>query len=312
MDITNFLLSMIPTSVISVGAAAWLTKRLIDHRLAKDLEARKAEMNERLEYEKTKWEGDVKRQVETVLADRAADREYILEARKRLYLAIGPLRFQLLMACRDLSGRVIAHGSDPYDTTITEYYGKSFLYRMLRPLTICQLIERQIAMADFSVDVEAVGLLRFKKGAFAAFTGASLVKGHSAVNWDCQVQHVFFDNLARAANALIVDDTNVAKRCMRFEEFETVLADPKCVKALDPFPQLLRDFSPIKKPLLWLRLVGYACLCNDYINAVGLQIGFEKRTLRCDDLLKSAQDPEFTSSISIYVDRCMAMPKSPL
>jgi hypothetical protein len=44
-----------------------------------------------------------------------------------------------------------------------QYYGKNTLYRMLRPIAISELIERQIAYADFAVDPSAVKVLRFRR-----------------------------------------------------------------------------------------------------------------------------------------------------
>lgn len=201
MNVSEFLTVALPTLGVSAGAAAWLTKTLVNHLLEKDVESRTSELAAQLELHKAQWEGEIKRQVETFLADKAADREYALDARKRLYTAIGPLRFQLLLACRDLSGRTTAHGKVQYDTDVADYYGRSFLFRILRPLAISELIERQIAFADFAVDAGAQDLLRFKKSAFAAFTGPSLVEGYPKVDWEFETQHIFFDHLSRAANA---------------------------------------------------------------------------------------------------------------
>ena len=51
-------------------------------------------------------QGEIRKEIETYLGDKSAEREYQLEARKRLYKAIGPLRFQLVVACRDASSRI--------------------------------------------------------------------------------------------------------------------------------------------------------------------------------------------------------------
>jgi len=297
---------------ISAAAAAWLTKALVTHELSKDLERRKTELNERLEREKARWEGDVKQQVETILGDRAADREYTLDARKRLYAAIGPLRFQLLMACRDFSGRILSHANHGYDTSLGGYYGRSFLYRILRPLTLSQLIEQQVAFADFSVDAGAGDLLRFKKAAFACLTGGTLVSGHPRTNWRREEEHVFHDHLARAADAMIVTHPDKDGQCMRYSEFEQLLQTPEGLAAVVPFPTLLEQFSPQSKPLLWLRLVAYAYLCNEFINQVGGAIGFEARTLEPDPLLLVSTDKEISGALADYVSRCKAMVKSTL
>ena len=93
--------------------------------------------------------------------------KYEYKAKQRLYLAIAPMRFQLLLACRDLARRVEAYGRskqhfylDPYASS---YYGMDTLYRAPRPLALAELIERQMAYAGFTIDQDALGLLWFKQ-----------------------------------------------------------------------------------------------------------------------------------------------------
>ena len=47
--------------------------------------------------DQARWQGEVRKEVETYLGEKSAEREYILEARKNLYHTIGPLRFQLVI-----------------------------------------------------------------------------------------------------------------------------------------------------------------------------------------------------------------------
>jgi hypothetical protein len=312
MDLLDVIGFGLPTFGITVGTAAWLAKRLVDHRLKEDLQIQRAGFEAKLAEASARWEGAVKKEVETYLADRAADRQYELDARKRLYSAIGPLRFQLLMACRDLAGRVVAHAKNPYATSIESYYGRSLLFRILRPLALCELIERQIAYADFSVDSGAVDLLRFKKGAYAALSGGNLVAGHPLINWTDEVQHVFFDHISRAAAALITSDGPNSYRVIRFDEFSRSVEIPSGRAALQPFPELFANFSPAVKPILWLRLVGLAFLCNEFINRGGKEIGFQERTIECRELLTESKDLDIVKKINVYASRCAELPLTPL
>ena len=115
------LLSAIGWSVVAssgvAGVMVWLSKTAIQHRLNAALETRKSELARELEdhkgalaaelaREKAEIEGQVRAAVERELGDAAAQRQYEFEARKRLYTAIGPLRFQLIMACRDFAARI--------------------------------------------------------------------------------------------------------------------------------------------------------------------------------------------------------------
>ena len=95
--------------------------------------------------------------------ERKALLDYQSLARQHLMEAIGPLRMQLLFGAREAVHRVNSHvrpgirwNMDP-----AEDYVRSTVYRILRPLAVAQLIENAMGTADFTVDAEAVDLLRF-------------------------------------------------------------------------------------------------------------------------------------------------------
>jgi hypothetical protein len=99
---------------------------------------------------------------------------------------------------------------------------------------------------------------------------------------------------------------------MRFSEFEKLLDKPEGLEAIEPFPELLNDFSRETKPLLWLRLVAYAAICNKYINTDGLAIGFEQRQLNVSELLRAGNNDEIVTKLDLYQRRCNDMSASPL
>lgn len=175
----EFASVVLSSAGVSLVTAGWLAQKLVEHRLTKDLETFKTQQEEKLELEKAEWDGRVRQKVETVLAERAADRDYVLQARKRLYSAIGPLKFQLLVACRDLSGRIKRHATfdEQERIDVDDYYGRSTLYRILRPIALTELVERQISYADFGVDPDAVNLLTLKKNIFGVLSGGEAAPG---------------------------------------------------------------------------------------------------------------------------------------
>jgi hypothetical protein len=298
MDLPTVVAAVTSSVGLSTAAAAWLSRAFITQRLEKDLE---------------QYKGTIRQQVETTLGEAGAEREYAFEAKKRLYTAIGPLRFQLLLACRDLAGRVQSYGAGrSYGLSLQGHYGRSTLFRILRPLCLSELIERQIAYADFSVDSGAVDLLRFRGSALAAFSGGNLVEGHPGVNWDTQTEHIFFDSLSRCANAIMVQQTDGLERTMRFHEFEVMLRDREGPSQVAPFPAILENMNPDAKPLFWLRLVAYGNLCNEFINQTGQGIGFERRSYPVADLLTATHDPVIRENIAEYVRRCQTLPASAL
>lgn len=109
------------------------------------------------------------------LLDRKAKLDYESNARRRLYEAIGPLRLQLLFAARDVASRVQDHPGTNWNLKPSQYYGRSFIFRLLRPLAIGSLIERQMSVADFSVDGDALEMLKFNVVAYRTMTGSDAI-----------------------------------------------------------------------------------------------------------------------------------------
>jgi hypothetical protein len=270
---------------------AGFAKALETHKsaLAKDLEEKKASLQAELARDKAGVEGEVRRAVELELGQQAAERQYVSEARRRLYLAIGPLRFQLLLACRDCAGRIVAHGTrESYALDMNGYYGQSTLYRLLRPLAIAELIERQIADSDFSVDKGAIDCLRFKKTLIRILSGDEIICDHPNANWNDQIEHVYADAAVEGACGLICEDTN-APRVMRFAEFRDLVGQEGMAR-FAPFPSVLQDLARSKRPILWVRLVAYANACSHYVAHAGPALDFEQQVVPVAELITAGQD----------------------
>lgn len=304
MDIQALLTAMTTTGVISIGAAQFLSKRLLDHRLTKDLKAYDASIGERLASHKAaldkvvndaKAESDAKfkKEIEEYLGERTAERNYRAEARKRLYLAVGPLRFQLLVAAAELANRVsrIGDGKYTYDMSMRGYFGQSTAYRLLRVLAICELIERQVAYADFAVDPEMRSLLKFKRQALLALSSHRVSLGHPQENWNAQVQHVFYDVLGIITSSMITQDApTVAARVLRFDEFASMVTSKDGLERIDPIPRLLDGFRVQSKPVLWLRLLALAQLCIGLLQTGGPDLGLEVEEIDLAQMLGQAED----------------------
>jgi hypothetical protein len=284
MDAVTFVSSLVSSMGISAATAAALSKQLIRHRLTKDL----AQYKDKLGKERDAYQAALRKETETILGERAADRDYELAAKKRLYAAIGPLKFQLLLACRDLGSRIAHFAKKPYVTRISGYYGQTLLYRILRPIAVSDLIERQMAYADFAVDAGAIEVLRFRRALFEAWSGDTVPDEHPAVNWHQQEQHVFSDQLRRAASVMIVRDT--ADRVMYHDEFHEFVTNSNNHDRLHPFPRLLDGFSINAKPLLWIRLVCVGLICNEFIETQGRNIGLKQAPFRLHELLETCND----------------------
>lgn len=325
MDVETLVAAVSSSLGLSVAGAYWLGRTFIQHRLTEALEQRKSELTRQLEThrmglsqdlerikgqiqlelgrDKAAFDGSIKREVEAQLGQLAAQRQYEYEAKRRLYLAIGPLRFQLLLACRDFAGRVESfHRREHYRLTIAGYYGRSTIYRLLRPLAIAELIERQVGVADFAVDPSAVVCLRFRRTITRLLSGDELVHGRPDLDWSAQVQHLFADALTSCAQALIHREATGAERVLRFDEFNSRL-EAEGFDIVAPLDQLLDQFEVKSKPVLWLRLVAYAHACNALIDRLGSGLEFAPRPFPTSLLLEAAGDAHTLSHLEATCTR---------
>jgi peroxiredoxin family protein len=178
------------------------------------------------------------------------------------------------------------------------YYGRNTLYRLLRPIAIAELIERQITYADFSVDYAAIDLLRFKKAAFMALSDSDTINDHPKASWNFQREHLFSGTLSKLINELIIQDVKISnqERVMYFHEFEAlVLENSQNFQRFSPLKEILDDFEISKKPIFWIRLVCFGYICNEYTEIVGHDIGFKKKQFDVKKLLSISQD-DYTRS----------------
>jgi hypothetical protein len=272
------LISSVVSSVgITAAGAWWLGRTWFSHRLSREL---------------VKTKGDIKKEVENELADKAAQRDYEFSAKQRLYSAIGPLKFQLLIACRDMSKHISTYGMESvkYSIKSTNYYGKSTLYRIIIPLAFVELIERQVAVADFSVDPEAVELLRFKKSAYRAYKSDKPILNHPDAYWNEQCEHLFHHTISKMVEAIIIADPAVGYRPMYYREFEELLIDKNRNKPILPLVRIIEDFSIEKKPIFWIRLVFLAYIASRLVNQLGEKIGFQQVDIDAKRLLTISED----------------------
>jgi hypothetical protein len=229
--------------------------------------------------------------------------EYEANARKRLYEAIGPLRFQLLVACRDVERRVTLHTKEPgWNLDPSDYYAKSFIYRILRPLAIGVLVERQMSYADFAVDRAGIELLRFDTASYRMLTGRDPLDYYDGLDFARQAQHVFRDNLRAAASRLLAADGNSKFVVIDFADFADRFPDPRDDTYLAPVARLFPSGygSLIDQPILWVRLVGYAYACNSYLVRFGTDLGLSRRTVDAKSLIRPVRDDQIRENLALY------------
>jgi len=237
-----------------------------------------------------------------------AQQQYELQARQRLYTAVGPLRFQLVIACRELASRIEALHKRPYDTAMNGYFGPNTLYRILRPLTLAELVERQTNYVDFSVDRAAVVLLRFQTAAYEALTGAGAVLQGMPLDWTSETQHVFKGRLQHAAHLLVVDAD--PPRCARFDEFPAILQrarhdDP--TGGMARLANLVDGTSPRRDPVFWSRLVAYGYVANWLLRSEGSAAAYNPVPYPVTDMLNAANDTQLDAIATNMPNRLETM-----
>jgi len=234
------------------------------------------------------------------LAANQARVDYELAAKRRLYEALGPLRFQLLVAARDVVRRVRPHHTERWVMTPDGYYAGSFIYRLLRPLALAELVERQMAIVDFSVDPTGMELLRFEAAAYRMLTSRDPLPYHEHLDWSRETQHVFRDNLRLAASALITVGSGGEARVLDYSEFlqRQTVSDP----ALAPVRRLFAGCSHnlAENAVWWVRIVGYAYACKWLLDMQGTQLGFGVQDLDLAAMIAAVEDGEILAHASDY------------
>ncbi|BCB75408.1 hypothetical protein GCM10022251_77810 [Phytohabitans flavus] len=227
-----------------------------------------------------------------------AQQQYQLQARQRLYEAVGPLRFQLVVACREVASRVESLHKRRYRTAIDGYFGQNTLYRLLRPLALAELIERQTNYVDFSVDRASLVLLRFRAASYDALTGGGPVFHGLPLDWTKEAQHVFAGRLQHAATLLVIEIEDQPPRCARFDEFPALLqaarqADP--TGGMARLAALVDGTSPGRDPVFWCRLVAYGYVANWLLSIEGRAAGYNPVPYPVTNMLSMANIAELSA-----------------
>jgi hypothetical protein len=237
------------------------------------------------------------------LLDRKAQVDYVSAARKRLYDEVGPLRFEFLLAARDLESRVLGHPGERWKMDPAGYYASGFICRILHTFAVGELIERRVGIADFSVDPAAVGLLRALKAMERALSADEVVRDHPNVDWATETQHLFRQNLCLSSAALISGaDGDGPASVMSFAEFRDACPDPRADPRLTALAAIFAACrsSLLENPTFWLRLVAYGYVCARVIRSDGVALGFDNRPYSVHDLLSGVDDSRIANQGDAY------------
>ncbi len=267
------------TSTATSGLLIWLFKHYIERKFSR-----------RIQKEKIELEGALKKEVEAYLGEVAAERKFKYEARKRIYKLISPLNFQISIACKDISGRIFRYGTKAsYSLNAKKYYGQSTMYRLLKPLALLEIAEKNISFFDFSVDPTAINLLKLRMSLLRVLSSSSLVFNHPAADWSDEIEHIFFDNISKAARKLIRKEGEL-DIVMSFDEFQDSIELPDFQIKLNSFINIFNNFTIEKKPLFWIRFIAFGYVCSEYSKVCAQKIGLKVEDYDIYSLLKASKD----------------------
>jgi hypothetical protein len=309
LNLWTIIASLVGSGGLALLAVKWMAQRTIDHAFALNLESHKATLNEALEESKAalkvdadaaqaRLEASLHRSNELMLGEEAAERSYRFEARKRLYTVIGPLRFQLISAAVDYRSRIQAVGEYGYSTSLTRYFGRSLLFRTGRLLALTELIERQMAHADFSADPATILLLRFRAQVLRALSSGDVPLDHPDTDWTNQSQHIFRDEIPIVAISMVTMSGEL-ERVVRFDEFLSLVKDGTG-PYLQPLAGLVDKLDATGTPIFWLRLLAIAEACGGLIEQEPVALALGPRNLDPSALLAASKDEHVSSNTAKY------------
>jgi hypothetical protein len=287
------------------------------------LELLKAELsnnnNRELELLKAQLSGDNNQKLELLKAELAvsnealtgenkARRDYLYEARKRLYQEVDPLLFQLAELSENALHRIYSLARtarkgklEPNASWLSYegYYMSSTLYNLLVPLVIIRLIQRRLTVIDLTVDPYINSLYSLGRWVSYSFTDDfEFARGGTHENEDYEERLMLEYNpndsdwetkrelhadiywrqglpigiLDKAVDSLIVNENDKVLRYKNFGEFENEFHQDSNLK--DHFKRvydIFFDFHPKTRPVLWRILVTQAHLYRAIIQSRDLQ-----------------------------------------
>jgi hypothetical protein len=227
-------------------------------------------------------------------AERDAQRDYLYEARKRLYTEFQPLLFQLIEQCESSRNRIFGLAEAGRDGHLqpgqpgwldSGYYLYSTIYRMLAPLVIVRLARRRLTVVDLSVDPQVRFQYAMAKQLHVTWNETwELAASEPAIPYDPHhpdairlartqpevygYQHIVAGYLDQAVDALIVRNDST-DRCMSYGEFEDAISGARTPlqDRTGEFAALFTGFHPQLEPVLWRTLLAQAHLFQALIES---------------------------------------------
>jgi hypothetical protein len=250
----------------------------------RELQDRRGEIDERLD--------ELRARLDEGAAERAAQREYEFEARKRLYTQVEPLMLQVGFAAENAFDRVANLALttrkgflDPGPNSWLEpgdegrrYYLDSTIYRLLLPVAFFEILRGKTTHLDFKLDPRLDAAFRLLRQQFRLWSEEFKFAGAApALDYEPYARRTREEEVATPARyyrqgvalgrvdkiaAAMVLTADGEIRVKRLGEFESECASGQGAlhEAAGPFYALFKGFRPDVRPVLWRILCAQACL----------------------------------------------------
>jgi hypothetical protein len=269
----------------------FLSRKLIDHFLAKDIEnykaTLKAENDERLkkmELENARELEKIRLQLAVSKAEGDALREYKYGALKRLYEEYEPVKFHLIEACENAVSFISRFGEESLGKHNVEfgalpggnYKRIATIYNLLIPTAYFRIVRRRLTLIDLDLSPEIRLQYRIARQIYFSFTDDANIAQIAGIRYTPYVEkwkEKRVDNptqyrrqgfaLGRLDNALdsIICSEEKGERPLTFGEFELLLKEVPSDDYAGPLGtavDLFDEFDPHTRPVLWrILLIHY-------------------------------------------------------
>lgn len=213
-------------------------------------------------------------------SERAARRDYVYDARKRLYTEFQPVLFQMTERCsgamvriKDMAesartGRISWPGRLGEGWEDDPNHMISTSWDLMVPLALFRIGQKKLTGLDMSVDNVTGWQYLLARELYSSWgTGYQLAAEKPALHHDDEEretrQYILSSHLEQIADCLIRPDEQRQLSCIRFSEFSSAFSkddDPDFTDALSHITLPLTNFHPQGKPVLWRLLLVQAHL----------------------------------------------------
>jgi hypothetical protein len=236
-------------------------------------------------------------------AENDARRDYVYEARKRLYEACEPILFQSYERSYDAYGRILnladaARRGDVrpgggWLASESRYYFTSMIYRFLAPMALFRLLQERLTAVDLTLDDSIRYRYTLLKMLVWSTTDAFVLARLADLRYDpnaptgiaghsrrlarrpeeSRTQGLTSGRLELALDEMIVG-AGGQRQVQSYGDFSNLLQGKtgKAHEALDLVSQLFYDFHPAKRPVLWLVLVTHAHIHRALLDIPGSEV----------------------------------------